>query len=115
MHPHRSLIISAVAWTLLLIILFLTDPLEAPLVILILPFVLLFIALYQLLMYLAQRLAPNLSEVKKKALFIPIALLPAVLLVLSSVQQLTTRDIILIGVLLVVTGFYVRKSHIFNQ
>ena len=115
MKKHKPLIIAAISWLMLSLVIFLTDPFEAPLVILILPFALLFVSLYQLMMYLAQRLLPNMSAVRRKAAIIPLSLLPVVLLLLSSVQQLTTRDIVLIAVLLIVTGFYIRKSHIFNQ
>lgn len=115
MRKHKHSIRAAVAWIAFFVVIFITDPLEAPLIVLMLPFVFLFVAIHQTLTYLLQRLMPRLSVARRNAVAIPGAFLPVSLMLLNSVQQLTLRDIVLLAVLLVVAGFYIRKSHIFNQ
>ncbi len=115
MKQYAYIIRATVAGSLLLAVLLLTDPLDAPLVVLMMPFVLLFALIHQITMFLLQRLLPSLSVARKNAIAIPVAFLPVALILLSSVQQLTTRDIVLLVVLLLITGFYIRRSHIFNQ
>lgn len=115
MKEHVRLLRSLVAWVLLLVLLFFVDPLDAPLPVLILPFLLISVGIHQSIAYLLQRVVPNLPVVKRNAITIPVTLLPVALLLLSSVEQLTSRDILLIVVLLLVVGFYIRKNHLFNR
>lgn len=115
MKEHVRLLRSLVAWIFLLTLLFFVDPLEAPLPLLILPFLCITVGMHQALTYLLQRVLPSLSVMKRNAIVIPITLLPVALLLLSSVEQLTGRDILLIVILLLVVGFYIRKNHLLNR
>lgn len=115
MKEHILLIRSLIAWLLLFLLFFFVNLLDAPLPVLILPFLLIAVGIHQAVTYLLQRLMPNLSVVRRNAITIPVTLLPVALLLLSSVEQLTGRDMLLIVVLLLVVGFYIRKNHLFNR
>jgi Na+/melibiose symporter-like transporter len=89
-----------------------TDPQNTPAIILILPFILIFIIIYQmsaiLLKYYVRSLSGNKN--KKRSFFsVIIALVPVSILVLQSIGQLTTRDIITLAVLALLTCFYITR------
>lgn len=112
---HKQVLLIVVFWLALAAMIFLLDPQEAPLPLLIVPFVLFFAAVYHSTKYFLQQVTPNMSVTRTSLLAVSVSVVPTFLLVLSSVEQLTIRDIILLATLLVTAVFYVRKSHIFNQ
>jgi hypothetical protein len=112
---YKSLLVLFALWGGFFAIIFLVDPLNTALPLLILPFLLLFAAVYQTLKLFLQRLAPNMSSSRRNAAILVSAIVPTILLVLSSVRQLTLRDVLLIAALLLLASFYVKKSHLFER
>ncbi len=112
---HKQVLLIAALWLSLLAMIFLLNPQEAPLPLLIVPFGLFFGAMYNSVKYFLHQVTPNMSVTRVSLLSVSVSSVPTFLLVLSSVEQLTIRDIMLLATLLVIGVFYVRKSHIFNQ
>lgn len=112
---HKQILLIVAFWLALAAMIFLLNPQDAPLPLLIVPFVLFFAALYHSAKYFLHQVTPNMSVTRVSLLAVSASAVPTFLLVLSSVEQLTIRDILLLATLLIMTVFYVRKSHIFNQ
>jgi hypothetical protein len=96
----------------LLIILLSTNPQKLPAILLIVPFVLLFIIIYRISSIFLKYYFTVLSGKKnnKRSFFSGIiALVPVTILILQSIGQLTTRDVITLVILAGVGGFYVTK------
>ncbi|MGZ6004996.1 MAG: hypothetical protein ACXWLH_02495 [Candidatus Saccharimonadales bacterium] len=105
----RRIITIVVAYACLLIFLFSTDPRKLAVGWLILPFLLLFICLFLSIFYVVDWLRPNQSSNSRKKIISTavLAALPATMLLLDSVDQLTIRDALLIAVLSVLGMFYI--------
>lgn len=99
----------------LVAMLFLTDPLKLPLFLMPLPFMLIFTILYVSTKYFLHRLFPNKYSSRQKIAAFTVAIIPTLILVMSSIEQLTTRDLLLMVLIIVLAIFYARKSHIFTQ
>ena len=114
-NKHKQILLITACWLALVAIILLFNPQETPLPLLIVPFMLFFAAVYLSSKYFLHQVTPNMSVARVSLLSVSVSAVPTFLLVLSSVEQLTIRDIMLLATLLIITVFYVRKSHIFNQ
>jgi hypothetical protein len=99
---------------ILLIFLVTTNPQRLPLPLLILPFGLIFGSLFlPIWLFLYSTSGPNKRR-KKTILAVGVATLPTLTLVLASIDQLTVRDVILLGALGLGILFYVSRINV-NQ
>jgi predicted membrane channel-forming protein YqfA (hemolysin III family) len=94
---------------LLGILLFSTDPNRIPSFMLILPFVLLGVALSAGIAFVLER--RGVPRLRSLRLGIFLTALPIVLLVFQSIGQLTTRDVVTILALFVISYFYAIRIH----
>lgn len=96
--------------SILVLFLALTNPLELPLVILLVPFAVLFVCIRSLLFITLKRLHPEGTRRKMRVLSSGIALIIVFIIVLQSLGQLSWRDILLtVGFIGAVT-FYFSKT-----
>jgi hypothetical protein len=84
--------------------LLLTQPDQLPILGLLLPFILLYGLIFQVILLIMQRSAPQVTA-KKVSLAAVISALPVILLILSSLNQLSGWDIVV--VLFFATGVYI--------
>jgi fructose-specific phosphotransferase system IIC component len=91
----------------LLVIFFTSNPLTAPSLILVLPFVLLGIIVYSGLSLLLSY--NNMAPAKARRVAILATGLPMIVLVLQSLGQLTVRDVVSISVVFVLAYFYISR------
>jgi len=105
-HPARIFAL----YVVLLIWLFVTDPRKLPIVLLIVPFALLFTALFMTVTALLGRFLPRLSRSRRRLAAACVGGLPCFLLVLSSVNQLTWRDVALVAFLSIFLLFYASRA-----
>ncbi len=110
----KKLIILVLVWVSLLLWLSLTDPRKLPIVLLMVPFVLLFAAIFLTVSLVISRFIPKVSSVKRRTVASSVAGLPCFLLVLSSVNQLTWRDVALIAFLSIFLLFYASRARFSN-
>jgi hypothetical protein len=105
----KPLIIAGSSFAILLFLFFIADPAKVPAVILILPFLLLFMGLFSMALYIfgTRKRIEDRRQIKLAALC---ASLPILLLVLQSIGQLTLRDVITVGILFVLSYFYILRS-----
>lgn len=99
-------------WVLLFVFMSFTNPERLSAVLLISPvawlFVCLFATVYAIQNYLSGRRMADLS-IKNIGFSAVVALLPTSLLLLKSINQLTTKDLVLMGVFVAITFNYVRR------
>mgnify|MGYP003552213979 CR=1 FL=1 len=99
-------------WVLLFVFMSFTNPEKLSAVLLISPvawlFVCLFATVYAIQNYLSGRRMAELS-IKNIGFSAVVALLPTSLLLLKSINQLTTKDLVLMGVFVGITFNYVRR------
>lgn len=110
----QKLSILLLLWVSLPTFLLLTNPETLPLPLLILPFVLLFVALYKTAQAVLSMLFKGLSRRRVRLMSGIIALLPTLLLILASIQQLTIRDIAIVVGLIILLTFYMRRIDFLN-
>jgi len=93
-----------------IVFILLTDPYKLPLVFLLIPFLLLAIGLYQILNASLRRLHVS----KAKARFVSIVVTSLILLValLQSIHQLSIKDFLILGALLLGMVFYLRRMEL---
>lgn len=105
-HKVRSLVLLVIVYIALLAMVFMTNPRKLPIIILIVPFILVFAAVFLSVNLAVRRFFPRV--VRPRRLFIAgcSAGLPTLLLILSSINQLTWRDAFLLIVLAVFLLFY---------
>jgi hypothetical protein len=104
----RQLHIAVGCFLALLILFFGIDPNKVPSFVLILPFILLFTLLLTGISYVLEKQGMG----NKKSLKIAglCASLPILLLVLQSIGQLTIRDVLTVGLLFVISYFYIARA-----
>lgn len=102
----RPLLVMISAYLGLALLLLFTDPRKMPIVILLVPFVLLYMALYLTVRLVLEVFLPNLGRRKRVFVAALAAGLPSFLLLLSSVNQLTWRDVALVAFLVICLLFY---------
>ena len=88
----------------------LTDPRKLPIVLLIVPFALLFAAIFMTISLLIRQFLPRMSTNKRRLAAGCIGGLPCFLLILSSVNQLTWRDVALVAFLSIFLLFYASRA-----
>jgi hypothetical protein len=88
----------------------LTDPRKLPIVLLIVPFVLLFAAVFMTISLILRRFVPRMSGSKRRLAAACVSGLPCFLLILSSVNQLTWRDVALVAFLSIFLLFYASRA-----
>lgn len=107
---YRRILILAVLYGSFLAFLLSTDPRNLKVGWLILPFLWVFVCLFLTIIYAIDWLSPKHSHSRRKTMMASLfAAVPAVMLLLASVDQLTFRDSLLIGGLAAVGIFYVNK------
>lgn len=106
-------------WVLLVMLLLLSSPARLPSTILVVPFVILFLAVYftitegvRLLRGDDQSNAVSQRTARSRLIAGLAAALPVLLLTLQSIGQLTVWDTLMVGVLFVITYFYIIKSSV---
>ena len=92
---------------LLAMLMFATDPRTVPSVVLILPFILVFGAVFLALLFVGVR--QGLSRTRAARIAVFGAALPALVLVLQSLGQLTLRDVLTILVLFCIAYLYMTR------
>jgi hypothetical protein len=103
---HR-LILTLILLFLYFAMLLFTNPFQMSLIFLITPFLLLFLAMYfGFSLVFDKLLVIQRSEAVKHRLSIVMAALPVTMLVLQSIGQLTTRDVLVSASFLVILVFY---------
>lgn len=107
----RPVVILLVSVTLLVALLLFTDPRKVPIIVLLLPFVLLFLVIFESVSLALHRFMPRLSSRKRKIIAATLGGLPCFLLLLSSINQLTWRDVTLVTVLLLLGLFYSSRAN----
>ncbi len=90
--------------------LFLTDPRKLSIILLIVPFGLLFAAVFMTVSLLIKQFLPRMGQSKRRIVAACIAGLPCFLLILSSVNQLTWRDVALVAFLSIILLFYANRA-----
>lgn len=105
------------SYGLLLTFLFTTDPSKLALVWLLVPFVLLFISLFGTIFYslLFFPKTKQLSFRKRTLLATAGAILPVLLLILKSINQLTVRDSLILSVFILSTALYISRTDFINR
>lgn len=88
----------------------LTDPRKLPIVLLIVPFGLLFAALFMTVSLLIKQFLPRMTQGKRRLAAACVSGLPCFLLILSSVNQLTWRDVALVAFLSIFLLFYASRA-----
>ncbi len=88
----------------------LTDPRKLPIVLLIVPFALLFTALFMTISLIIRQFMPRMTVAKRRLAAGCISGLPCFLLILSSVNQLTWRDVALVAFLSIFLLFYASRA-----
>lgn len=96
-------------WISLPVFLLATNPDNVPLPLLIVPFILLAAALYKTATTLLRLTFTKASTHRIRIMAVVISLLPTLLIILSSIRQLTIRDVAIVGGLLVLIVFYMRR------
>jgi hypothetical protein len=90
------------------VLFFAFDPNKLPSFILILPFILIFGLIVSLTAFLLQK--RGLARRRSLKIAVLCAVIPTLLLVLQSIGQLTVRDVLTLGVLFVLSFFYITRS-----
>lgn len=111
MHRYRRLILAIALYLALGLWLMTTDPNKLPIILLMVPFMLLFAALWLSVDIVLRRFFPRLSRAKKTIIATSVSGVPTFMLILSSVDQLTWRDAVLIMCLVVFVLFYSSRAH----
>jgi len=113
-----ALPLKRISWLLalyatLLIVLFSTNPFNAPLLIVMVPFGLIFIALLATINTLLRQLPMAQRWSPKKRFFIAAgsAWLPVMLLILRSIDQLTARDGFILAIFIVALLLYISRTN----
>jgi hypothetical protein len=96
-------------WVSLPAFLLVTNPETSPLPLLIVPFILLAAALYKSAEIILRLSFNRASDQRTKITAAVVALLPTLLLILASIRQLTIRDTAIVGGLLLLLVFYMRR------
>jgi heme/copper-type cytochrome/quinol oxidase subunit 4 len=96
-------------WVSLPAFLLVTNPETSPLPLLIVPFILLAAALYNSAEIILRLSFNRASDQRTKITAAVVALLPTLLLILASIRQLTIRDTAIVGGLLLLLVFYMRR------
>ena len=93
---------------LLLIFLFTTNPQALPAVLLLIPFVLLFSCVFSLVYWTSALLSfGRINGKRRLMLSFCLALLPTLLLLLQSINQLTARDILIFSLFIFILVMYI--------
>lgn len=104
---NKWLSISFLAGAILLVMLLTTSPGNLPVLALLMPPLLLFMSLTSFLFGLQQVLRVKKSRRVRYAVLI--SAVPVILLLLQSIDQLTIKDVALMLVLAIISGFYISK------
>jgi c-di-AMP phosphodiesterase-like protein len=111
MKPSRKrFILAIIIFVFMIGLLFGTNPNSLPLLLLLGPFILLFLSLYLFMQLILDRFVSNLSKHARRGLSATLAALPVLLLVLQSISQLTSRDLLITVGLIALLLFYFRKT-----
>ncbi len=108
----RKLIVLVAPYILLVAFLFITNPSKLPLPLLLIPFALLFLSLFGTIFYFTS-VIPNLrvyTRRKRAVLSACLALLPTLLLMLKSLNQLAPRDAIILTIFIVSLALYLTRT-----
>ena len=105
----QKLIILLLIWVSLPIFLLSTNPERLNLIFLIVPYILLFVTLFSIAHMLLRIFAKEISKVKRRTMSAIFGFLPTLLLLLSSIGQLTVRDTALVLGLLTVVLLYLKR------
>ncbi len=110
---NKKPLVSIGIWFGLLGFLLLTNPHRLPQVVLIVPFTLIFFGIFLPLRWVTGRWFGKNEKLGKSASFLlsaSLALLPTLILVLSSINQLTWPDFILLGLIIIGLGWYISRT-----
>lgn len=113
-HPRaRKIGRVLILYIALAIFLFSTDPSNLPLILLLVPFLLLFFSLFGTIYYGFALFIPATKLARPKRMVIAgcLALLPVILLVLKSINQLTVRDVLIFGIFTLSLVLYLTRTH----
>ena len=102
------------SYTILILILFTTSPENMPLPVMLIPFLVIFICLYLTIDLMMRYLLKNLSIRSRMRTSIILAILPVLILILQSINQLTIRDVTITFVLFLLLIFYFKKADNIN-
>jgi hypothetical protein len=112
LHRHGRLATVLVGSLSLVIFAGLTHPAQAPLWLVVLPFLGLFLVVYSVLSALLALFA-GLDPARTRVMALTSASLVLVLFILSSVNKVTVLDIAVVGTLIATGYLYIRHSHFY--
>ncbi len=102
------LIIGALYLSFPLLLMF-TNPENLPLPLLMLPMLLLFVAFLATVLLVLKRIKPEMNRSKRRIIAVLFAVLPTLLIILQSIQQLSARDVIIVFGLWTLLGWYMLR------
>lgn len=108
----RNILLILLLYISLPVILFLTNPQNLPVPLLILPIVLLFMIIFATVYFIFMRQLKRSGKISRTRLILIsaiIAIVPVLLLVLASIRQFTVRDIILSIAIVISISWYLLK------
>lgn len=110
-HKQISIVLPFI--TLLSLLLF-TNPLKLPLIVLLMPFILMLIGLWAALFYISMKVVSvNIMSTKKRLVFtFSVAMLPTLLLILKSINQLSPRDGLLLVIFTSILLMYIGRTNL---
>jgi DMSO reductase anchor subunit DmsC len=114
MRTNRTVAAGSIVFALTGIIFLLsTNPQKLSPILLIIPFVLCFLSLFLAIVFVTTFMARNSQpSLKRKSFFFSILLAgyPVMLVLLQSIGQLSSRDVVTLTLLCIVSGFYITRS-----
>ncbi len=108
----QKLVALAVVYASLPLLLLLTDPQKLPLIALVLPVVLIFVICFVTVLLIVRLVRPSTGATKQRVIAFLSALLPTLIIVLQSIQQLSTKDVLIVLSLWLVFVWYMQKVDI---
>lgn len=86
-----------------------TDPNQLPLPLLVIPIILFFVIFFSTFYLLVEFVKPNIEKARRRTISSLLAVFPTLLIVLQSLKQLTTVDVLLVILIWVPLTWYLLK------
>ena len=105
---NKTTVVAIVAWSMLFVILFFIDPTGVPVAVLPLPFGVLFVAVSVTSTVLLRHRINTPTRIRRISIFS--ACVAVIVLALTSLGQLTLRDVIVATFLIALSFFYIHRT-----
>ena len=113
MSIKNNNVILSLSLTVLLTIMFFTDPNSLPVYFFMIPFICLFLVLLTSANLISKKTLPAGNKInirKRRFIIVTFSLIVTMLVALQSIGQLTARDLITVAVLSAISIFYINRS-----